>query len=152
MVTPTRVVVSTCTLVTPAPDVSHWTHFTLEQHRIQKQLLESGVEIVTQRKLADINAGEVELECVFTGRRENLSCATLVMVTSRQPNDGVYRALIEDPDSLSAAGIESVTAIGDCLAPSTIAAAVYAGHRYARELDETAPQGTPFLRELPALS
>ena len=44
-----------------------------------------------------------------------------------------------------------VTRIGDCLAPSTIAAAVYAGHRYARELDAEPVEGTPFRRELPAL-
>ena len=38
--------------------------------------------------------------------------------------------------------------IGDCLAPSTIAAAVYDGHRYARELDEASePDGVPFRRE-----
>ncbi len=30
---------------------------------------------------------------------------------------------------------KSVRRIGDCEAPAIIAAAVYAGHRYARELD-----------------
>jgi len=30
---------------------------------------------------------------------------------------------------------DSVTRIGDCLAPSIIAGAVFSGHRYARELD-----------------
>ena len=38
--------------------------------------------------------------------------------------------------------------IGDCLAPSTIAAAVYDGHRYARELDNPPePDDVPFRRE-----
>ena len=36
---------------------------------------------------------------------------------------------------------EPVIAICDAFAPSTIAAAVYAGHRYARELDAPAPEG-----------
>jgi dimethylamine/trimethylamine dehydrogenase len=41
-----------------------------------------------------------------------------------------------------------VTALGDCLAPSTVAAAVYAGHRYAREFGEAIdPDVTPFKRE-----
>jgi hypothetical protein len=31
------------------------------------------------------------------------------------------------------------------------AGAVYAGHRYARELDEPRAEGAPFKRELPAL-
>jgi dimethylamine/trimethylamine dehydrogenase len=39
-----------------------------------------------------------------------------------------------------------VVSIGDCLAPSTIAAAVYAGHRYAREFDQ--PDSVAFKREL----
>ena len=38
--------------------------------------------------------------------------------------------------------------IGDCLAPSTIAAAVYAGHRAAREMDAGPTGDIPFLREV----
>ncbi|MCH9012667.1 MAG: hypothetical protein IIA68_06365, partial [Proteobacteria bacterium] len=53
-------------------------------------------------------------------------------------------------DRLAEAGIRSVAAIGDALAPGSIAAAVYAGHRAARELDAP-PIGdaVPFERELP---
>ena len=36
--------------------------------------------------------------------------------------------------------------------PATIAAAVYSGHRYARELDAPVPEGAPFARELAALA
>jgi len=56
------------------------------------------------------------------------------------------------PNKLIRAGIKSVTRIGDCLAPGTIAAAVYSGHRHARELDEPVPDGVPFRRELPLLA
>ena len=45
-----------------------------------------------------------------------------------------------------------MTRIGDCLAPGTIAAAVYGGHRYARELGETPQDAMPFRRELVELS
>ena len=45
-------------------------------------------------------------------------------------------------------GLKSVRAIGDCYAPSTIAAAVYAGHEYARGLDEPPPGDVPFRRQL----
>ena len=41
--------------------------------------------------------------------------ATLLLVTSRQPNDALYHALQSDPAALAAAGIRSVTRIGDCL-------------------------------------
>ncbi len=56
-----------------------------------------------------------------------------------------------DEDALASACITSLTRIGDCLAPSTIAAAVYAGHRLAREIDSPPLDGVPFLRELPEL-
>ncbi len=74
------------------------------------------------------------------------------MVTARLPGDGLYHELTENSDALTRAGIRSVTRIGDCLAPGTIAAAVYSGHRFARELDQPAPDGVPFRRELPQLA
>jgi dimethylamine/trimethylamine dehydrogenase len=46
------------------------------------------------------------------------------------------------------AGIKTVNRIGDAEAPGTIAAAVFGGHRYARELDlEPWGDEVPFLRE-----
>ncbi len=138
--------------VTPAADVSHWTHNTMEQGRIQTGLLESGVEIVALHNLAAIGERDVELACVYTNRRQSRACASAVLVTARLPEEGLYQELMENPDALSRAGIKSVTRIGDCLAPGTIAAAVYSGHRYARELDEPAPDGVPFRRELPQLA
>ena len=41
-----------------------------------------------------------------------------------------------------------VTRIGDALGPSTIAAAVWSGHRYARELGAPPQGNVPFRREL----
>jgi dimethylamine/trimethylamine dehydrogenase len=139
-------------LATPAADVSTWTHNTLEQCRIQRQLLELGIGIRPHRALVAIHDGEAELACVFTDRRERLACESVLLVTARAPEDGLYRALAEDQGALADAGIESLDRIGDCDAPGTIAAAVYAGHRYARELDTTPDRdATPFRRELPAL-
>ncbi|MEE8213145.1 MAG: NADH:flavin oxidoreductase, partial [Alphaproteobacteria bacterium] len=91
-----------------------------------------------------------ELACVFTGRKHQLACAGQVTVTARLPEDALYRALLDEPEALARAGIKSVTAIGDACAPSTIAAAVYAGHRAARDLDAPAlGDAVPFERELP---
>ncbi len=138
------------TLATPAPDVSHWTHNTLEQNNIQKRLLELEVTLLAQRKLAAVHEGEAELACVFTGRRARLPAASVVLVTARTPADEVYRDLAERPEALAEAGIKSLRRIGDCLAPGTIAAAVYSGHRAARELDQKAYY--EFQREVVALS
>jgi dimethylamine/trimethylamine dehydrogenase len=73
-------------------------------------------------------------------------------VTARLPEDGLRLALTADPEGIRAAGIKSVTAIGDAFAPATIAHAVHAGHRYARELDAAISEEAPFGRELPIVS
>ncbi len=77
------------TLVTPAADVSHWTHFTMEQERIQTRLLECGVTLRPHRDLKAVHADHVEIACVSTGTVETLPAATVVPVTSRQPDDGL---------------------------------------------------------------
>jgi hypothetical protein len=45
----------------------------------------------------------------------------------------------------SPSGLVSLTRIGDCLVPSTIAAVVYAGHRFAREFETPSVESVPFL-------
>ncbi len=138
------------TFVTPATDVAAWTHNTLEQERIQRRLLELGVRVVTTRQVVALAPGDATLACTYTGRQQAEPFDTFVPVTSRRPTDDLYRELNGDPERLRAAGIERVGAIGDCWAPATIAAAVYAGHKAAREIDG-ALQLTDVLRELPAL-
>ena len=75
------------------------------------------------------------------------------MVTARLPHDELYTQLQERGDDWAAAGVSSVTGVGDAWAPSTIAAAVWSGHRFAEELD--APRNddpVPFRREVTQLS
>jgi len=140
------------TLVTPAESASSWTHNTLEHERIQTRLLELGVEIVANRKVTAFNGDHVATACVFTRRPREIPCAAVVTVTARLPNDDLCRRLRSDPEAMAAAGIKSVTAVGDSYAPGTIAHAVHAGHRYARELDSAVDADHPFGRELPAAS
>ncbi len=132
------------TYATPATDVSTWTHNTLEQHAIQARLIRAGVRIEVTRNLAAVGRGTADLACIYTDAVTTLP-GTVLMVTMRQPDDALYHALV-------AADIRNVTRIGDVLAPSTIAAAVYEGHKFARDLGATAPGGVPFARELVALS
>jgi dimethylamine/trimethylamine dehydrogenase len=139
------------TLVTPASEISAWTKFTLEQPMIEQRLHEIGVSMLEKHILASAKEGEVELEHSHHGRRRSIACGTLVLVTMRLPNDGLYHDLMADEKALEAAGIKSVIRIGDCYAPSTIAAAVYAGHRCAREMDEPERE-IAFDRELVALA
>ena len=78
-----------------------------------------------------------------------MDCDALVLVTARRPNSGLKIGMEKARNSWVDSGVKSVTRIGDALAPATIAAAVYSGHRYARELDEEIdPDVVPFEREL----
>jgi len=140
------------TLVTPLESASHWTHNTLEHERIQERLLELGVEIVANRAVTAFRGDHATAACVYTQRPRDIPCRAIVTVTARLPDDALRRSLDADAPALAAAGVKSVTAIGDALAPATIAHAVYAGHRYARELDAAVDRDRPFARELPAAS
>ena len=139
--------------VTPAPEASTWTRFTMEQHFIQTRLLERGVAIRTVTNLEAVSEGAITASCVYTGRTEEIEADAVMLVTSRTPEDRLARELEARRADWSAAGIESVTAIGDALAPATIAHAVYAGHRYAQELDGPPVTGdeVPFRREIAEL-
>jgi len=133
---------------TPAAEVANWTHNTLEQQKIQARLLQIGVEIAAHRAVTRIVSGKVELSCVFTGKMEPVLADSVLLVTARNPRDELYRDLLARRGDWAAGGIKSVQIIGDANAPGTIAAAVYAGHRYAQELD--APEigdDLPFKRE-----
>ncbi len=134
-------------LVTPDSRVSAWAENTDEQERSQARLLGLDVDVVTQKALTNFDGEAVDLACVYTGRTSRRAAASLVMVTARTPNDDLYRALTADPDAPRPAGIQSVTRIGDCLAPGTIGAAVFSGHAFARELDAPDPGDVPFRRE-----
>lgn len=132
------------TYVTPMADVSHWTHNTMEQGKIQTRLMELEVKIVPLHNLASIHSDHVELSCVYTEQSKTILCASVVMVTMRDAKDELFGAL----SKTSGTALKSLTRIGDCLAPGTIAAAVYSGHRFAREHGEPPVEGVPFRREL----
>ncbi len=123
----------------------------MEQHRIQARLMELGVEIIASSRLQSISADSVTLTCVYSERTRTVDASSVVMVVSRLPDDALYLELMADPDGPRDAGIETLRRIGDCHGPATIAAAVYEGHRFARELGEEVSE-LPFRRELTELS
>ena len=139
------------TLVTPEITVSDWTRNTLEHGRVIARLMELGVEMITGHALGGVDEQESRVRCVYSARERVLPAASVVMITSRLPEDALYYALTEDETRLADAGIRAVRRVGDCHAPATIAAAVYEGHRFARELGES-PADIPFRRELTALA
>lgn len=132
------------TLATTNSTVSSWTEYTLEQEFIETRLIKAGVEILARHQLSALEENKVHLQDNLN-RKTVVREGTVINVTARLPRDELYNDLMADPDSLKASGIQSVRRIGDCFGPSIIAAAVYEGHRYARELGEDIdPDGVPF--------
>ncbi len=142
----------TVTLVTPSAFVSDWTANTLEQRAIHRRLASLGVTIRLNTGIAAIRAEEVETNCTYTDQRGRIGCDAVVLVTSRMSDDGLYLALKSREGEWADAGIRSVKVIGDAAAPAPIAWATFAGHRYARELDEPDwGDALPFRREVTLL-
>jgi len=137
--------------VTPAVKVAEWTDNTLEQATIMRRLLEIGVEVHLSKGPETIGATEMTLGCVWTGRQTALPVEAVVLVTSRQPDDQLYQAT--KALDWRAAGIRSLTLIGDAAAPGPIAWATYAGRSWAEGLDMPDRGDTlPFRREIAALA
>lgn len=130
------------TLVTPAPTISAWTEFTLEQDRIYKRLLDLNVTLLPHHVLASHSGTSATVSHVITSAETVLPCDAVVMVTERIPNDSLYHKL---KPALADGRLKSLRLIGDAEAPNIIAQAVFSGHLAAREFDETInPDVTPF--------
>ena len=71
---------------------------------------------------------------MYSNKISSINTDALVMITSRLPNDSLYYELCNEYDIRSK--FKSVKRIGDCLAPATIASAIYDGRKYAMELED----------------
>jgi dimethylamine/trimethylamine dehydrogenase len=111
--------------LTPAPTISSWTAMTDEQAFIQTRLISLGIEAVFTQKITRVAQGILTTSCIYSGQTSEHETDNLLLVTGRKPDDELYREL----------SIDAVR-IGDCLVPSSIADAVYSGHRFAREYGE----------------
>ena len=141
-------------LATPEPLVSAWTVNTMEQHRIQARLMEAGVELHTSSAVSAVLDDGLRTECAFTGREGRIDADAALLVTARLPDDGLAQELLARRDEWDDLGPRSVRAVGDALAPGTIAAAVWDGRRYSEELEAPTDDAdiTPYRREIVALS
>jgi dimethylamine/trimethylamine dehydrogenase len=140
-------------IVTPSSMVSDFTQLTLEQRFIQRRLLEAGAQLKLTHGIGAIEQDHVKLACIYTGKPAVAEMDAVVLVTARLPRDELTLSLKARHDEWKDRGIRSVTAIGDCLAPATIAHAVYSGHRFGRMLDEREdPDAVPYRREVTQLS
>jgi dimethylamine/trimethylamine dehydrogenase len=123
------------TYVTAAGKVCEWAYTTDEQKRAQTTLIALGVRLETGTVVEALAGDIATLACAYTGRTRDVTAASVVMVTSREPRDALYHSLNERIE---------IERVGDCSAPGIIASAVYSGHRYARAMDS---DGAQFRRE-----
>ncbi len=131
-------------IVTGAPIIGGWMMSTLEQPRMIAELKACGVSMHPNSTATNWENGALHIVRSDTGDRVGpILGSTLVSVTNRMPDDALSR-------ELHSRDIPHRT-IGDAEVPGTIQAAVYSGHRHARELLGSEPEDRIFKRERPTL-
>ena len=96
------------TLVTPSAYVSDWTRNTLEQGAIHRRLAGLGVGIELNRAVTRLARGGVVTACIYTGSDRDLAADAIVLVTSRNPEDGLWRTLRSREAEWAAHGIRGI--------------------------------------------
>lgn len=135
------------TYVTTAIQPSAFSVNTLEATAIAKRLVRAGVTLVTRVSAARFDGEALQVTDHLSGEMREIAARGLVTVTARWPADDLFTATEKLMQGSQGTATLTLRRIGDCNSPSTIQSAVYAGHRWARELDETV---TPYYpRELP---
>jgi dimethylamine/trimethylamine dehydrogenase len=131
-------------------EVAPYMRLTGERVGMRPLLEHLGVETIDEHLMTAIGDGEVEIRSVYAPERPTTFGADLVvLVTQRHADDTLYHQLAADREALTAAGIEALYRVGDCLAPRMAAAeAVFDAHRLAREIDGPDPSAArPYIRE-----
>jgi len=123
------------TLVTPASVPSAWTANTLEVLPIARKLARLGVTVIANTNIQSFRNGCAVLMSHLTGKSSQCEARSLISITARLPTEHLY---LELEARLGESGLDRVRRVGDCYGPGTIQAAVYSGHKFARELDTTA--------------
>ncbi|MFT5113822.1 MAG: dimethylamine/trimethylamine dehydrogenase, partial [Parasphingorhabdus sp.] len=127
------------TLVTPAALPGESMRPTDELNQTMAELYRCGVAVVTSHGLLSLNSTQITLQCVFSGSEKLISTDYLVPITSRIPDDSLWCGLQAREEEFKAISGKTIQRIGDCQAPGIIAAAVYSGHKAARELGQNPP-------------
>ncbi len=121
--------------VSEEDSVSSWAGNTSERWRIRTQMMEKGISILTAHTLTAFDGTNAMLRCVYTGRVQKLDASAAVLATHRTPNDALYHDILAKVDGVANKLPFTLSRIGDCEAPSIVAAAVYAGYKFATEID-----------------
>lgn len=121
-------------LCTPHDVVSRWSENTAERWQVRRHLMRLGVSLELAQSLTCFDGQEATLVCEYSNSENRIAANAVVMVTQRLPNDALYHEILDNVRGDMRKLPFTLNRIGDCEAPGLIAASVYAGHRYAREL------------------
>jgi len=127
--------------MTPATRASDWTENTLEQQKIQAQLMQKGIVLHLNQKLREINCNTLISNCIYSRTETLTPCKTLILVTERQPNDGLFLQLQQQQL------YSHLALIGDAYAPGIIAQAVHSGRLEAETYGGNQEQKNNFRRD-----
>ncbi|WP_051579853.1 NAD(P)-binding protein [Pseudonocardia acaciae] len=101
---------------------------------LRAEVLAAGGTLTPATLLVEVRPGTVVVENE-AGLRRSLPADGVVLVTRRASDDTLYSTLAER--ELAAHGIRELHRIGDCVAPASLADAIFDAHRLARELGAT---------------
>lgn len=132
--------------MTPDDTIASWSQNTLGYRHIRKRMAALNIAALVSHNIVSFTDTTLLVENVWDATRREVSCDALVTITARVPDDALYLELVGRSAEWSAAGVRSVGCIGDAEAPGLIVHAVYAGHRYARTLEEPVVEGVQFKR------
>ncbi|HLB06598.1 MAG TPA: FAD-dependent oxidoreductase [Alphaproteobacteria bacterium] len=157
---------ATVTLVTNMNEMTEYTRYTMELQNNKRLMYEKKITPIRNHWAHAIEPGKIQLFYLYRdspelyeigpgqwGRRESadlieIPCDTVILCTSRVPNNGLYRALRARQSEWDKYGLQAIYRIGDCHAPRQCMNAIFDGHRLAREFDGPHPQyPLPFIRE-----
>ncbi|MEY4890155.1 MAG: hypothetical protein RIQ75_1285, partial [Pseudomonadota bacterium] len=131
-------------LVSPMPALSAWLGHTLEQPRMLAEMKAAGVRMYPYHVAVSWGPDGLAVMRGDTGEPlPAIQAKTLISVGTRLPDTGISQAL-------KGYGVAH-RVIGDAECPGIIQAAVYSGHRHARELLGGEPDNRIFRRERPTL-
>ena len=134
-------------LVCPLPVIGTWMDYTLELPRAISQMHEAGVKMYPNVRAIEWADDALHVVRADTGEEvDSIRANTLLTVGSRMPDTALFDALINAPSRP-----DSVSSIGDCVAPGIIQAAVLSGHTAAMTFLGDVPADGLFKREAPVL-
>ena len=157
------------TVITQLGDVAAFSMLSGEYVGLQRLINEKNIATLTKHWVESIQVGNsVEVTAFdlyrdsfrrkpaktgdypreMSSKTTTLECDSVILATSRIPNDALYRELKERKSEWARAGLAAVVRAGDCVAPRLIYNTVFDGHRLAREFESENPERSlPYIRE-----